>query len=84
VKPIVIYASKSGNTEKIAREIASELNCRCEKIDKNFDSTVIDLDNFDLVFLGTGNYSAKPNVELLNYLTEMNLNNSRKFVLFIT
>lgn len=65
LKPIVLYSSRSGNTEKIAREIASELNCRCEKIDETFDSTIIDLDNFGLVFLGTGIYSAKPNAELL-------------------
>jgi flavodoxin len=84
LKPIVLYASKSGNTEKIAREIASELNCRCEKIDETFDSTVIDLDNFDLVFLGTGNYGAKPHAELLNYLTDMNLHNNLNFALFMT
>ncbi len=84
LKPIVLYSSKSGNTEKIAREIASELNCRCEKIDKTFDSTIIDLDNFDLVFLGTGNYDANPNAELLNYLKEMNPKNNVDFALFMT
>ena len=82
LKPIVLYSSKSGNTEKIAREIASELNCRCEKIDKAFDSTIIDLDNFDLVFLGTGNYDAKPNAELLNYLKEMKSKEQRGFCSF--
>jgi len=84
LKPIVLYSSKSGNTEKIAREIASELNCRCEKIDETFDSTSIDLDNFDLVLLGTGIYGAKPNSELLNYLNEMNPKNNVNFALFIT
>ena len=83
-KPIVLYSSKSGNTEKIAREIASELNCRCEKISENSDSTNIDLGDFDLVFLGTGNYGAKPNADLLNYLNEMNLNNNLNFALFMT
>ena len=84
LKPIVLYSSKSGNTEKIAREIASELNCRCEKISENSDSTTIDLGDFDLVFLGTGNYDKKPNADMLNYLKEMNLNNSRIFALFMT
>ncbi|MFX1538336.1 MAG: flavodoxin family protein [Promethearchaeota archaeon] len=84
LKPIVLYSSKSGNTEKIAREISSELNCRCEKISENSDLTTIDLGDFDLVFLGTGNYGAKPNAEILNYLKEMNLNNSRIFALFMT
>ena len=84
LKPIVLYSSRSGNTGKIAREIASELNCRCEKIDETFDSTIIDLDNFDIVFLGTGIYSAKPNAELLNYLKEMNPKNNVDFALFMT
>ena len=84
LKPIVLYSSKSGNTEKISREISSELNCRCEKISKNFDSSLIDLDDFNLVFLGTGIYGAKPNAEMLNYLKEMNLNNNRIFALFMT
>jgi flavodoxin len=84
LKPIVLYASKSGNTEKIAREIASELKCRCEKISENSDSTSIDLNDFDLVFLGAGNYDAKPNAEILNYLKEMNLNNKLNFALFMT
>ena len=84
LKPIVLYSSKSGNTEKIAREIASELNCSCEKINENSDSTTIDLDDFDLVFLGTGNYGAKPNAAMLNYLKETNLKNSKIFALFMT
>jgi len=84
LKSIVLYASKSGNTEKIAREIASELNCRCEKIDETFNSTAIDLDDFDLVFLGTGNYAAKPNADLLKHLNEMNLKTKRFFALFMT
>jgi len=84
LKSIVLYSSRGGNTEKIAREIASELNCRCEKISENFDSTSIDLDDFDLVFIGTGNYSARPSAAMLDYLKEMNLNDSRYFALFMT
>jgi flavodoxin len=84
LKSIVLYSSRGGNTEKIAREITSELNCQCEKISENFNSTSISLDDFDLVFIGTGNYSAKPSAEMLNYLKEMNLNDSRHFALFMT
>lgn len=84
MRTIVLYASKNGNTEKIAREISSELNCRCEKISDNFDSSLIDLDDFDNVFLGTGIYGGNPNAEMLNYLNEINLNNNRIFALFMT
>ena len=84
MKPIVLYSSKSGNTERIAGEIASELSCRCEKIDGTYDSTIIDLDNFDPVFLGTGVYGGNPTAELLNYLKDMQLENSLHFALFMT
>ena len=84
MKPIVLYSTRSGNTEKIAREIASELNCRCEKIGGNPDSATIDLGDSDLVFLGTGIYGKKPNPEMLNYLGHMNLDSSRVFALFVT
>lgn len=85
MKPIVLYSSKGGNTGKVGSEIASELDCPCIKITKDFDSSTINLNDFDLVFIGTGNYAAKPNHELLNFLNEMNLGNSGKdFALFMT
>jgi flavodoxin len=84
LKPIVLYSSKGGNTEKVASEIASELNCPCIKITKDFNSSTVNLRDFDLVFLGTGIYGAKPNAELLNYLNEMNPKNNINFALFIT
>jgi flavodoxin len=52
---IILYSSKGGNTEKVAKEIASELNCQCIKIADDFDSSTVDLNDFDLVFVGTGN-----------------------------
>ena len=84
MKTIVIYSSKGGNTEKVANEIASELNCQCVKIAKDFDKSTLDLNGFDLVFVGTGNYVAKPDADMLNYLKDMHLKNSRQFALFIT
>ena len=32
MKPIIVYASKGGNTEKIANEIVQELNCESIKV----------------------------------------------------
>ena len=66
MKPIVLYSSKGGNTEKIACEIASELSCSCIKITKDFNSSTVNLRDFDLVFLGTGIYGAKPDADLFN------------------
>jgi flavodoxin len=84
LKPIVLYSSRSGNTEKVAGEIASDLNCPCIKITKEFNPSTVNLRDYDLVFLGTGIYGAEPNAELLNYLNEMNLKNNVNFALFIT
>jgi flavodoxin len=84
LKPIVLYSSKSGNTEKIASEIASELSCSCIKITKDFNSSTANLRDFDFVFLGTGIYGAKPDADLLNYINEMNPKNNVNFALFIT
>jgi flavodoxin len=84
LKPIVLYSTVGGNTEKVAKEIAAELNCQCVKIAEGFDSSSLDLNDFDLVFVGTGNYWGNPNADLLKYLKEMNLNGSRRFALFLT
>ena len=84
MKTIVLFSSKGGNTEKIAKEISSELNCQCVNVNKGFDSSTLDLNDFDLVFVGTGVYAGKPNVDMLNYLNEINLNNSRQFAVFMT
>ncbi len=84
MKPVVIYSSKSGNTEKVAGEIASELNCPCTRITKDFDSSTINLNEFDVVFVGTGNYGGKPSVDMLNFLQGIDLESTKQFALFIT
>ena len=50
MKPVVLYSTRGGNTEKIAREIAHELNCKCITITKDFDPSTINLNDFDLIF----------------------------------
>ena len=84
MKPVVLYSSRSGNTGKIASEIASEINCPCIKISKDSNSSTVNLSEFDLVFLGTGIYGAEPSAELLNYLNENYPKNNVDFALFIT
>ena len=84
MKTIVLYSSRGGNTEKVANEIASELNCQCVKVDKDSDASTVDLNGFDLVLVGTGNYASKPNADMLKYLKGMHLNSSKRFALFMT
>jgi flavodoxin len=84
VKPIVLYSSKGGNTEKVAKEISSELNCQCIKIAKDSEASTANLNDFDLVFVGTGVYASKPNSDLLSYLNGLKLKDSRQFAFFVT
>jgi flavodoxin len=67
MKPLVLYASKSGNTQKIADAIASELNCKANRIDEKTGSSGIDLNDADLVFVGTGIYAGTPNADMDRY-----------------
>ena len=84
MKVIVLYASISGNTEKVAKEIASELNCQIIKLDEGSSSSAMNLSNFDLVFLGTGNYTGKPNAVMVDFLNKMDVKGRKKFALFVT
>jgi flavodoxin len=79
---IVLYASKTGNTEKVALQIATELNCKAVKITK--DST-LRLDGYDLVFLGTWIYGGEPSNDLQNWLKALQFTDSKRvFALFMT
>ena len=93
MKPIVLYstlgggarvAGTLGNTEKVAVEIASELDCQCVKVGKDFDPSTLNLDNYDLVLVGTGIYGGRPNSNMLNYLKKIDLKKPLQFALFIT
>jgi flavodoxin len=84
MKPIVLYASKGGNTEKIAISIASELECQIMKIGQANEASDVNLDDFDLIVVGTGIYWGNPNVEVEQFLEKISLKNPKKFALFLT
>ncbi len=81
---IVIYATHRGNTEKVAQEIAAAANCKAVKLTENFDVSTLPLDDYDLVFLGTGIRGGEPYVELLNYLKSADFGVGKRFLLFMT
>jgi flavodoxin len=79
---IVVYASRTGNTEKVALQVASELGCKAVKVTQ--DST-FSLEGFDLVFLGTWIYGGEPSNDLQNWLKILQFtDNKRVFALFMT
>ena len=85
MNPIVVYSTKSGNTEKVALEIAQELHCKTIKLSKAPDPSPITLKDFDLVLIGTWIRGGEPSPEMFNFLKELNLTDSnRQFALFLT
>ncbi len=82
MKPIVVYSTRSGNTKKVAEAIASELNCPCLRITP--DSSTVNINDYDTVFIGTGIYKGQPHQDLLNHLQTMRLNGKKQFALFLT
>jgi menaquinone-dependent protoporphyrinogen IX oxidase len=82
VKAVVVYATRSGNTKKVAEAVASELNCPCLQITS--DSSTVRIDEYDTVFIGTGIYKGQPHQDLLNYLQTMRVNGKKRFTLFMT
>jgi flavodoxin len=84
MNPIVIYSTHRNNTEKIALAIAQTANCDAVKLTKTFVSYSIPLDDYDLVFLGTGIRGGEPYVELLNFIKTTNFSSNKRFVLFMT
>ena len=84
MKPLVIYSTHKNNTEKIALAIAQTANCKSVKLTKNFDISTAPLDDYNLIFIGTGIRGGEPYVELLNFLKEVNLGNNKRFILFMT
>jgi flavodoxin len=85
MNPVVIYSTRGGNTEKVALEIAKELNCKVIKISGETDFSTISLTDFDLVFIGTWVRGGEPSPDMYKFLRQLNLeDNNRQFALFMT
>ena len=81
---VVLYSTKSGNTQKVAVEIASELNCESLRITKTSPESTIDLSNYDLIFIGTGIRFGGPDEDMVDYLNTVALSEQKKFAIFVT
>ena len=84
VSPVVVFATKRGNTKRVANEIAGKLNCPCLEITTGTQPTSINLDKFDLVIIGTGIYQRSPNPDLVRFLESTNLEGNKQYALFLT
>lgn len=79
MKTMIIYASKTGHTEKIALAIGKQLGVT----PKNINQKPI-IENVDLLFIGSGIYAGKPSSELIQFIDTFNKANIRNVVLFST
>ncbi len=84
MKTIILYASKSGNTKKIADSMASKIGCDAIRITSDTTATTVNLDGFDLFLVGTGLFAGTPNEDLMRYLGNLNFKTAKIFALFIT
>ena len=75
----VIYQSRGGNTEKIARTIADE--CGVEAVDIHEPNNI---SRSDLLFVGMGIYAGKPDSSMLDYLDQLPVNAIKGAALFST
>jgi flavodoxin len=84
MKSIIFYSSKSGNTKKIAESMAAQVGCEAIKITSDSTPSTLDLEEYDLIFVGTGLYAGTPNEDVLKYLSNFNFRTPKQFALFIT
>jgi flavodoxin len=84
MKTIILYASKSGNTKKIADSMAAQLNCEAIKVTSESNLQTLNLDAYDLILVGTGLYAGTPNEDLTKFLSTLKLESPKQFALFIT
>jgi flavodoxin len=85
MNPVVIYSSKSGNTEKVALEITRELSCNAIKISRETDLSTISIKDFDLVVIGTWVRGGEPSPDMISFLEQISFEDcNRQFALFMT
>lgn len=81
MKNIVIYATQTGNTKKVADAIAAALHCKTMDITKqSFDN----VSNYNTVFLGSGVYGNKLHPKLIAFLKTNDLKNVENIAFFLT
>jgi len=64
--------------------MAAQLGCEAIKITNAPTQAILNLDAYDLVFVGTGLYAGTPNEDMVKYLNSLSLKSPKQFALFIT
>lgn len=64
--------------------MAAQLSCDAIKITSASTPATMNLEMYDLVFVGTGLYAGTPNEDMVKYLSSLSMKSSKQFALFIT
>ena len=84
MRTVVLFSTKGGNTKKVADEIALELNCTSLRITKTTPTPTLDLNNQDLIIIGTGIRAGNPYEDMVSFLNALTLKEQKTFALFVT
>lgn len=79
MKTEVVYYSRTGNTEKIAKAMASVLGVEPKNVRKD-----IIVKDFDLLFIGSGVYGSRPGNEIMDFANFLKDVKGKKAVIFGT
>ena len=72
MKIAVIYSSITGNTKKIAKAIAQEIRADLFPV-----KSPPKLQDYDLIFLGSGTYGNRPHQSLISFIKKTNLSGKK-------
>ena len=81
MKSIVVYYSKSGNTEKIAQAIAAGLGTTAKKLD---EVNPRELTGYDVIGIGSAVHRGAPDKSVLDFIQKMPELKGKKAALFCT
>jgi flavodoxin len=84
LKSIVLYTTKTGNTEKVAKAISNAFKVDCINITSENDLSKSNLNEYDLFFIGTGVYGGKPQKNLIQFLEQFKFSSQKIFAVFLT
>jgi flavodoxin len=81
MKSIVVYYSESGNTEKVAKAIASAIAGDIKRVEETKSEELAD---YDLIFIGTPVHGSRPARKIEDFLDELPELSGKKAAAFCT
>jgi len=84
MKTLVLYSTKTGNTKKIAQAIATETNSDLCQVTNPNPTENVNLNDYDLIFVGTGIRAGNPFPEMVSYLNTIDFQEPKTFAIFLT